>query len=64
MTKDLPPQFEKTAPDAVAKAILDGVEAGEDDIFPDPFAVALGKQFHASPKTVERQMAALVAVPA
>jgi len=61
MTKDLPPQFVKTPPGDVAEAILDGVEAGEDDIFPDPFATALGKQFYDSPKAVERQMAALVA---
>ncbi|WP_460348419.1 SDR family oxidoreductase [Actinoallomurus acanthiterrae] len=64
MTKDLPPQFEKTPPEDVAKAILDGVEAGDEDIFPDPFAVAFGEQFHASPKSAERQMAAIVAVSA
>jgi NAD(P)-dependent dehydrogenase (short-subunit alcohol dehydrogenase family) len=61
MTKDLPPQFEKTPPEDVANAVLDGVEAGEDDIFPDPFAVTFGEQFHSSPKGVERQMAAMVA---
>jgi NAD(P)-dependent dehydrogenase (short-subunit alcohol dehydrogenase family) len=64
MTKDLPPEFVKTPPEDVATAILDGVEAGDEDIFPDPFAVGLGQQFDASPKDVERQMAALVAVPA
>ena len=64
MTKDLPPQFEKTRPEDVAKAVLDGVEAGDEDIFPDPFAVAFGEQFHSSPKNAERQMATLVAVPA
>jgi NAD(P)-dependent dehydrogenase (short-subunit alcohol dehydrogenase family) len=64
MTKDLPPQFEKTPPGDVATAILDGVEAGDEDIFPDPFSVAIGDQFNSSPKDVERQMAALVAVPA
>ncbi|MDL4814146.1 SDR family oxidoreductase [Actinomadura opuntiae] len=64
MTKDLPPQFEKASAEDVAKAILDGVEAGDEDIFPDPFAAAFGKQFHSSPKDVERQMAAMVAVPA
>jgi NAD(P)-dependent dehydrogenase (short-subunit alcohol dehydrogenase family) len=64
MTKDLPPQFEKAAPDAVANQVLDGVEAGTEDIFPDPFAVAFGEQFHSSPKSVERQMAAIVAIPA
>ena len=64
MTKDLPPQFEKTPPENVAKEVLNGVEAGDEDIFPDPFAVAFGEQFHSSPKSVERQMAATVAVPA
>jgi NAD(P)-dependent dehydrogenase (short-subunit alcohol dehydrogenase family) len=61
MTQDLPPQFEKTPPEHVAEAILDGVEAGDEDIFPDPFAVAFGEQFHASPKRAERQAAAMVA---
>jgi NAD(P)-dependent dehydrogenase (short-subunit alcohol dehydrogenase family) len=64
MTEDLPPEFEKTAPEEVATGILDGVEAGDEDIFPDPFAVGFGRQFHVSPKDLERQMAALVAVPA
>jgi NAD(P)-dependent dehydrogenase (short-subunit alcohol dehydrogenase family) len=64
MTKDLPPQFEKALPEDVAKEVLDGVEAGDEDIFPDPFAAAFGEPFHASPKSVERQMAAMIAVPA
>ncbi|MEU8632198.1 hypothetical protein AB0C38_08530 [Amycolatopsis sp. NPDC048633] len=49
---------------AVANAIPDGVEAGEEDIFPDPFAVAFGEQLRSSPKGVEKQMAALVTSPA
>lgn len=61
MTKDLPPEFEKTPAAVVANEILDGVEAGREDIFPDPFSAGLGARFHASPKDVERQMAALVA---
>lgn len=64
MTKDLPPQFVKTPPEDVARKVLDGIEAGDEDIFPDPFAASFGEQFHASPKAVERQMAGLVAVPA
>jgi NAD(P)-dependent dehydrogenase (short-subunit alcohol dehydrogenase family) len=60
MAKDLPPQFVKTAPEIVAKAVLDGLESGDEDIFPDPFALALGEQFQASPKAAERQLAALV----
>jgi NAD(P)-dependent dehydrogenase (short-subunit alcohol dehydrogenase family) len=45
----------------VASAILDGVEAGQEDILPDPFAVEFGRQFESSPKASERQMAAMVA---
>jgi NAD(P)-dependent dehydrogenase (short-subunit alcohol dehydrogenase family) len=58
MVKTLP--LEKTPPADVANAVLDGVEAGNEDIFPDPFAVAFGEQFYASPKSAERQAAALV----
>ena len=64
MTRDLPPQFPKTPPEDVAQQILDGVEAGDEDIFPDPYATAFGEQFYSSPKSAERQMAATVAVPA
>ncbi|MFI5613741.1 SDR family oxidoreductase [Amycolatopsis sp. NPDC051903] len=64
MTRDLPPAFAKTPVAAVANAILDGVEAGEEDIFPDPFAVAFGQRFHSSPKSVEQEMAAIVRLPA
>jgi NAD(P)-dependent dehydrogenase (short-subunit alcohol dehydrogenase family) len=51
----------KSAPRDVAFAILDGMEAGQEDIFPDPFAVEFGRQFGSSPKASERQMAALAA---
>jgi NAD(P)-dependent dehydrogenase (short-subunit alcohol dehydrogenase family) len=64
MTADLPPEFDKTPAEDVAKAILDGVESGVEDIFPDPFSVAVGEQFHSSPKAVEQRMAAVVGVRA
>jgi NAD(P)-dependent dehydrogenase (short-subunit alcohol dehydrogenase family) len=54
----------KTAPRDVAFAILDGVEAGQEDIYPDPFAVDFGKRFGASPKAAEQQMAAMVTAAA
>ncbi len=54
----------KTSPRDVALAILDGVEAGQEDIFPDPFAVDFGRQFGSSPKAAERQVAAMVAAMA
>jgi NAD(P)-dependent dehydrogenase (short-subunit alcohol dehydrogenase family) len=64
MTKDLPAQFEKTAPEDIAYQVLDGVEAGREDIFPDRFASAFAEEFYASPKRVERQMAGTVALAA
>lgn len=45
----------------VAFAILDGIEAGQEDIFPDPYAVQFGRQFESSPKASEREMATLIA---
>jgi NAD(P)-dependent dehydrogenase (short-subunit alcohol dehydrogenase family) len=58
MVRDL--ALPKTAPRDVAFAILDGIEAGQEDIFPDPFAVEFSRQFESSPKTSERQIAAMV----
>jgi hypothetical protein len=59
MTREL--ALPKTSPRDVASAILDGVEAGQEDIFPDPFAVDFGRQFGSSPKAAERQIAAMTA---
>jgi NAD(P)-dependent dehydrogenase (short-subunit alcohol dehydrogenase family) len=50
----------KTSPRDVAFAILDGIEGGQEDIFPDPFAVDFGRRFQSSPKASERQIAAMV----
>lgn len=49
----------KASPSDVAFAILDGIEAGKEDIFPDPFSVEFGRQFESSPKDAERQFAAM-----
>ena len=54
-------ELPKSSPRDVAVAILDGIEAGQEDIFPDPFAVDCGRQFGSSPKESERQMAAMAA---
>jgi NAD(P)-dependent dehydrogenase (short-subunit alcohol dehydrogenase family) len=54
---DLP----KASPESVARAIFDGVEADEDDIFPDPMSEAVADSWHSGPgKTLEREYAALV----
>jgi NAD(P)-dependent dehydrogenase (short-subunit alcohol dehydrogenase family) len=59
MARDL--DMEKATPASVADAILDGIEAGQEEIFTDPFARQFGEQFQASPKASERQVAAMVA---
>jgi hypothetical protein len=51
----------KASPRDVALAILDGIEAGQEDIFPDAFAAEFARQFESSPKASERQFAALAA---
>lgn len=59
MTRDL--DLPKTPARDVALAVLDSIEAGEEDIYPDPFAAEFGRQFGSSPKSSERQFAALAA---
>jgi NAD(P)-dependent dehydrogenase (short-subunit alcohol dehydrogenase family) len=52
----------KASPDSVARAIFDGVEKGEEDIFPDPMAESLAGNWHGgAAKALERQYAALLA---
>jgi NAD(P)-dependent dehydrogenase (short-subunit alcohol dehydrogenase family) len=51
----------KSAPDSVARAIFDGVEKGEEDIFPDPMSASLAEGWRSSAvKALERQFAAYV----
>jgi NAD(P)-dependent dehydrogenase (short-subunit alcohol dehydrogenase family) len=49
----------KTSPAEVAKAILDGLERGDEDIFPDAMAQQVGGEFAKAPKNVERMFAAM-----
>jgi NAD(P)-dependent dehydrogenase (short-subunit alcohol dehydrogenase family) len=59
MVRDLP--IPKTAPDSVAQGILDGVENGDEDIFPDPMSATMAEAWRAGvAKELERQNAALV----
>ena len=53
--------IEKSSPQDIATGILDGVEAGDEDIFPGDWAVAFAEQFNSSPKDSERQAAAAIA---
>jgi NAD(P)-dependent dehydrogenase (short-subunit alcohol dehydrogenase family) len=59
MVRDL--DIPKTPPLSVAQGIFDGVENGEEDIFPDPMSAAFADGWHAGPaKALERQNAALL----
>jgi hypothetical protein len=50
----------KAAPASVARAILDGVEHDEEDIFPDPMAQTMAESWRrGAAKALERQNAAL-----
>jgi NAD(P)-dependent dehydrogenase (short-subunit alcohol dehydrogenase family) len=53
-----PFEMAKTAPAAAANAILDGLQEGREEIFPDPTARELGKLFLHDPKALEQQFAA------
>jgi NADP-dependent 3-hydroxy acid dehydrogenase YdfG len=46
------------APERVAAAILDGLEAGHEEIFPDAFAIGVGTTYAKEPKALERSYAA------
>jgi NAD(P)-dependent dehydrogenase (short-subunit alcohol dehydrogenase family) len=51
----------KTSPRSVARAILDGVEAGEEEIFPDPMSATLARPWrNGAIKDLERRNAAAV----
>ena len=51
----------KASPESVAQAIFDGVESGEDDIFPDPMSASIADSWRSGIlKAMERQNAAFV----
>ncbi len=52
----------KASPESVARAIFDGVENGEEEIFPDPLSQSLAESWrNGAAKALERQQAAFVA---
>ena len=55
MTKEVP--FEKAPPSSVAKAILQGLQEGQEDIFPDAVAKDLYAKWQKDAKAVEQSMA-------
>jgi NAD(P)-dependent dehydrogenase (short-subunit alcohol dehydrogenase family) len=51
----------KASPESVARAIFDGVEKGDQDIFPDPMSESMAENWrNGAVKALERQYAALV----
>ena len=52
-----PIPLEKTSPVDAARAIVAGIEAGYEEIFPDPMSRGIGAGFLADPKGIERQVA-------
>lgn len=59
MSRDLP--IPKASPESVARAIFDGVENGDEDIFPDPMSQSVAEGWrNGVAKALERQFAAFV----
>jgi NAD(P)-dependent dehydrogenase (short-subunit alcohol dehydrogenase family) len=51
----------KASAESVARAVFDGMENGEEDIFPDPLSAAMAESWRSgAAKTLERQNAALL----
>jgi len=59
MSRDL--EIPKASPDSVARAIFDGLERGEEDIFPDPMSATMAEGWRTgAAKALERENAALI----
>ena len=52
-------EMPKTPAIDVARATLDGIESGDEDIFPDPMARQVYSAWRQDHKAVERQFAAM-----
>jgi NAD(P)-dependent dehydrogenase (short-subunit alcohol dehydrogenase family) len=54
-------EIPKASPESVARAIFDGVEKGEEEIFPDPLSASFAESWRSGgAKALERQNAALL----
>ena len=59
MTRDL--DIPKTSPELVARGIFDGLEKGEEEIFPDPMSKSIAEGWRAgTAKALEKQFAAFL----
>lgn len=52
-------EMPKTSPEQVAKAIVEGVESGSEDIFPDPMAIEFHAMWRRDPKLLAQQFVAM-----
>jgi NAD(P)-dependent dehydrogenase (short-subunit alcohol dehydrogenase family) len=60
MSRDV--DMPKSSPESVARGILDGVESGEEEIFPDPMSGSMAESWRSgAAKALERRYAALLA---
>jgi len=50
-------EMAKTSPEVVAQAIIDGIERGVEDIYPDPASRDMFTTWQRDPKQLERQLA-------
>src|SRR5438093_4547693 len=54
--------LEKASPADAARAIVAGIIAGDEEIFPDKMSQGMGPAFFADPKGLERQVAGVPVV--
>lgn len=52
--------LDKTSPNEVAKTILDGIETGVEDIYPDPASTEMHGGLLGDPKAVEKQVSQML----
>lgn len=57
-------EMEKASPESVAAKILDGIENGTEDIFPDPMSEGYAAPYEAGQKTLERNVTEMLTQPA
>jgi NAD(P)-dependent dehydrogenase (short-subunit alcohol dehydrogenase family) len=57
-------EIPKASPESVARAIFDGVESGDEEIFPDPMTAPMAESWRSGAvKAMERQNASFVGAP-
>lgn len=62
MAKDI--EMEKASVESVASEILDAIEQGREEVFPDPMAKDYAAPYEAGQKTLERNIATMLQQPA